>query len=268
MLKGREIQTIAGKIKVRDTQIEKDYIITWLLWGMAQNKLFYDNLIFKGGTVLKKAYFEDYRFSEDLDFTLLHNLMDDQIKNLFDELLKLVENKIGIQLKMSSLERHIQSGSIACYVYYVGPLGGKMENKSVKIDITRGEKLLFEPIVKNMFKTYSDLPADHFSLNCYPLEEIVVEKLVALMGRTQPRDVYDLWYLLEENLIELDFLKTAFAQKAQHKGHKPDLFLSTWNRKTKQFQLQWKQYLAHQIADLPNVEAVWRAMNRHFKIFA
>jgi predicted nucleotidyltransferase component of viral defense system len=70
MLKGREIQTIAGKIKVRDTQIEKDYVITWLLWGMAQHKLFYKNLVFKGGTVLKKAYFEDYRFSEDLDFTL------------------------------------------------------------------------------------------------------------------------------------------------------------------------------------------------------
>jgi hypothetical protein len=73
---------------------------------------------------------------------------------------------------------------------------------------------------------------------------------------------------LEENLVELDFLKTAFAQKAQHKGHQPNLFLPTWNRKTKSFQMQWKQYLAHQIADLPNVEAVWRAMNRHFKCFA
>lgn len=30
-------------------------------------------MVFKGGTVLKKIYFEDYRFSEDLDFTLLNN---------------------------------------------------------------------------------------------------------------------------------------------------------------------------------------------------
>jgi hypothetical protein len=71
--------------------------------------------------------------------------------------------------------------------------------------------------------------------------------------------------ILEENVVKLAFLKTAFEQKARHKGHQPDTFLNTWNRKTKLFQTQWKQYLAHQIAELPNVETVWRALNRHFK---
>jgi hypothetical protein len=67
-------------------------------------------------------------------------------------------------------------------------------------------------------------------------------------------------------VVKLAFLKTAFEQKARHKGHQPDTFLNTWNRKTKLFQTQWKQYLAYQIAELPNVETVWRALNRHFKV--
>jgi uncharacterized protein len=268
MLRGREIQIIAGKIKVRDTQIEKDYIITWLLWGIAQQSLLYENLIFKGGTVLKKVYFETYRFSEDLDFTLLNNLTDTEITTAFQSCLKLLESKVGIQLKMSILEHHTQSGSIAFYIYFVGPLGGKMESKSVKIDITRGEKLIFEPISRPILKNYADLPSENFSLNCYSLEEVIIEKLVALIGRTQPRDVYDLWYLLEEEQVELEFLKPAFEQKAKHKGHQPSTFIATWNRKTKLFQTQWKQYLAHQIAELPNIESVWRALNRHFKILS
>ena len=77
MLRGREIQAIAGKAQIRDTQIEKDYVLTWLLWGIAQSELLYKSLIFKGGTVLKKAYFPDYRFSEDLDFTLINAALTD-----------------------------------------------------------------------------------------------------------------------------------------------------------------------------------------------
>ena len=145
-------------------------------------------------------------------------------------------------------------------------MGGKIENKSIKIDITRGEKLLFQPIERPIFTSYNDLEKP-FSLFCYPLEEVIVEKLVALMGRTQPRDLYDIWYLLKENAVELDFLKTEFAEKARHKGHKPENFLSLWQKKTPQFERQWSLYLAHQISNLPEFDGVCRAVNRYFKGF-
>jgi predicted nucleotidyltransferase component of viral defense system len=265
MLKGRDIQSIAGKHKVSDSQIEKDYVITWLLWGIAQIEALHLNLVFKGGTVLKKAYFYDYRFSEDLDFTLTNaDLSDIQIITALTKAFELIEEESGIQLKQSELDRH-QSGSIALYIYFVGPLGGKMESKSVKVDITRGEKLLFKPIEQPIIISYSDLSTEGFSLLCYPLEEIMVEKLVALMGRTQPRDLYDIWYLLEEDSIELDFLKNEFAEKARHKGHNPENLLPTWNRKHKQFQSQWNHYLAHQIADLPEFDKVSRSVSRQLK---
>ena len=62
---------MAREVGVREQQIEKDYIISWILQGIAKHDQLSKSISFKGGTVLKKVYFEDYRFSEDLDFTLL-----------------------------------------------------------------------------------------------------------------------------------------------------------------------------------------------------
>ena len=86
MIKPGEIQKKANQVGVRDQQIEKDYILSWILWGVANHEQLSKILIFKGGTVLKKVYFEDYRFSEDLDFTLLNNeITNEQIFDWFKE---------------------------------------------------------------------------------------------------------------------------------------------------------------------------------------
>lgn len=80
MIKPGEIDKIAIEKGVRAKQIEKDYVISWVLWGIAQNEFFNNNLVFKGGTCLKKMYFEDYRYSEDMDFTLRDdNVTDNEI---------------------------------------------------------------------------------------------------------------------------------------------------------------------------------------------
>ena len=80
MIKPGEIQLIARKVSVRDSQIEKDYILSWVLKGIAEHSQLAEIFVFKGGTVLKKAWFPDYRFSEDLDFTLLNeNITNDEI---------------------------------------------------------------------------------------------------------------------------------------------------------------------------------------------
>ena len=73
MIKPGEIQKKSSAVKVRDQQIEKDYILSWILKGVSQHEQLSKNIVFKGGTVLKKVYFADYRFSEALDFTLLDN---------------------------------------------------------------------------------------------------------------------------------------------------------------------------------------------------
>src|SRR6516164_1718449 len=51
--------------------LERDYLLSWMLAGIGQVAALCDTLVFKGGTALKKCYFGDYRFSEDLDFSSL-----------------------------------------------------------------------------------------------------------------------------------------------------------------------------------------------------
>src|SRR5689334_8139908 len=48
--------------------IEKDYLLSYLLAGLSAVPEL-RGLRFKGGTALKKVYFGEYRFSEDLDFS-------------------------------------------------------------------------------------------------------------------------------------------------------------------------------------------------------
>jgi len=57
MIKPGEIQKTAARLHLGDTQIEKDYIIGWVLRGISNNDYLRNNLVFKGGTALRKIYF-------------------------------------------------------------------------------------------------------------------------------------------------------------------------------------------------------------------
>ncbi|MEJ2742933.1 MAG: nucleotidyl transferase AbiEii/AbiGii toxin family protein [Gammaproteobacteria bacterium] len=70
MISKDEILSVADETGLTSAVVEKDYVLGWLLAAIHQNAVFSDGWVFKGGTCLKKGYFETYRFSEDLDFTL------------------------------------------------------------------------------------------------------------------------------------------------------------------------------------------------------
>ncbi len=181
MIKPGEIQNKAREFGVRDQQIEKDYVLSWILQGISQHVELSKALAFKGGTVLKKVYFEDYRFSEDLDYTLLdNNISNEQIFEWFDEVFEYISEEVIIPLEIIENNEH-EDGGINFYISYVGPLGGLGANKKVKVDISRSENLVFEPAMNNVFCRYSD-QGEH-QLLCYSLDEVLVEKLRSVMQR-------------------------------------------------------------------------------------
>ena len=71
MISENALSKLARKDNVSFGIIEKDYFLTMLLEGISQNKKLKESWIFKGGTALRKVYFKEYRYSEDLDFTML-----------------------------------------------------------------------------------------------------------------------------------------------------------------------------------------------------
>jgi uncharacterized protein len=266
MITPKEINKSAAQYRVSNRQIEKDYILTWTLYGIANHNTLSTALVFKGGTVLKKCYIEDYRFSEDLDFTLLDDsLTHDDFKKLLTEVFAWVKEEANITLQHKADEIHDSSGSSQLYIDYLGPLGGNMGSRDIKVAITRDEKMEFDVEERKVFIGYSDLPEDSFTLQCYQLSEILIEKMAALMGRTEPRDLYDFWYLTEIERMSVNDHNIEFRSKAKHKNQNPDEFAAKVLKKEKAFEIDWKEKFQNQINDLPKYADVFRKSKRHLR---
>jgi predicted nucleotidyltransferase component of viral defense system len=269
MIKPKEISRKANAERVRQQQIEKDYIISWILWGVYNNDVLKEALIFKGGTCIKKVHIEDYRYSEDMDFTL-HPDLEEEITNddIFSEFESVFEEikeaaNIDLSIPEDSKEVH-ESGGLKFFIDYVGPLGGGGDH--VKMDISKGEKLEFEVMNIEMLNQYSDLNEEEETIiQCYSLEEVVIEKMAALMGRTIPRDLYDFEYLTNNEGIELQDIFYEYQSKAKHKGHDPDEFHAKVTAKEKVFEKAWEDNLSHQINDLQDFKEVWRNFNKQLR---
>lgn len=275
MIKPGEIQQKAREVGVRDQQIEKDYVLSWILQGIAQHEHLLKNIVFKGGTVLKKVYFEDYRFSEDLDFTLLNNdastssaqATNEQIFAWFKETFEYVLEEANIRLEILDDNEHDpdreSGGGINFYISYVGPLGGQGNNKKVKVDVSRSEKLEFKPVMQTVLLGYSDL-TEH-QLLCYPLEEVLVEKMRTVMQRMQARDFYDIWYLLEQHGMEVSVYLKEFANKCESKKLNPADFQKKLAERLPQYKGRWQSSMNEQIQNLPDFDQVEREVMRHLK---
>ena len=99
--------------------------VAFLLFGV--DSILLDNLIFKGGTALKKMHFPDYRYSEDLDFTLLNdNLSNKEIFAEFNKIIRIIKDESNITLKLVNEYEHKKSKSINFHIAYVGTLKGKL----------------------------------------------------------------------------------------------------------------------------------------------
>jgi hypothetical protein len=266
MIRAKEISAVAKENKLKDSQIEKDYVLSWLLLGISKSQMLYANLVFKGGTVLKKVYFRDYRFSEDLDFTLLDDsITNEEILAEFEKLYAFLKEEANITVQLKESTTH-ESGSLAFYINYIGPLQGSLASRDLKIDITRKEVLEFPVEVRNIFILYSDLPEESFSLTCYSLQEILIEKMAALMGRTEPRDLYDFWHLTENERLDTRDVRPEFERKARNKGHDFRLFEEKVLKKEKNLSQAWQRKLEDQVYNLPKFTDVFRESKRHLKM--
>jgi len=132
------------------------------------------------------------------------------------------------------------------------------------VDVSRGEVLLYplgEPLLQAPF---SDYPAG-VTLPTYSLEEILVEKLRSLVERTEPRDLYDVYALLQRGDVDLGFLPANFAAKCRHKGLDPDRLEQVLASRAQTLERLWTTRLAVQVVDLPHLSEVLRAVRQHLR---
>jgi hypothetical protein len=247
--------------------LERDYCLAWFLVGLSRSRL-RNILAFKGGTALKRCYWGDYRFSEDLDFTLTKATSLETIIAELDNISADVQQASGVIIRYSREDRQSHQNSHTFFLAYEGPLPGTTA-REVKVDITIDERLVKplkeRPVLKG-YEEYSDLP-DDATILVYSLEEILVEKVVALVdrARNEPRDLYDVWYLSERENIDLSMLVPEIIAKLEFRERGLKGMGEEFGRKEGRLRKLWQMRLAKQMVDLPHFEEVYRAVKRTFR---
>ncbi len=262
MIPQAEISKLAYREGMSDKVIEKDYVITWILLALADSDL-RDSLAFKGGTALKKNFFPDYRYSEDLDFTLTQEIANDALLRRLNDTLSRLAKEQGFQFAVPEEKIEERSDSLTAYVNFVGPLQARLDSRSIKVDFTLSEILIFPIELKGIHSPYSD--AVPLTFPTYTLEEILIEKLCAIIGRTEPRDIYDVNYLFGINDIDFQRIPDAFREKAEFKDIDPGRLKESLNDKKDKYARMWKSRLRHQVKELPHLEETIRELNRDLR---
>ncbi len=254
-----------GGRRIPEATLERDYCLTWFLIGLSRTPL-RERLAFKGGTALKRCYFGDYRFSEDLDFTLTAEAPFDLIRRELDPVFAEVSRSGGVSIRFAHEDTQAHQNSYTSYLSYEGPLQPTARAKEVKVDITIKEEIVF-PLesrkVLRAYPEYQDLPEDA-EIVTYSLDEIATEKVVALLdaARNEPRDLYDLWFLSSYGHVDLGRLTHAIEKKWAFRKRKPADAREVLASKEARYKKLWGVRLAAQMADLPEFGEVYRLVRR------
>ena len=251
--------------RIPESVIERDYCLSWFLIGLSRS-LIKDKLILKGGTALRRCYFKDYRFSEDLDFTLVGKITVGAIFQEFENIFKDLKEVVGITFGLGNTEPDSKN-THTFYLTYLGPLPRATKSKEIKVDITFNEKVITPLEEKRIIKTYEEYTdfIENQRIIVYSLNEIAIEKVCALLNkaRNEPRDLYDLWYLVSENKVDLSKLVAQIKEKISFKGG--GLEKEVFSKKEKRLKNLWEKRLSSQMSFLPEFEEVYRTINRAFR---
>jgi predicted nucleotidyltransferase component of viral defense system len=132
------LKRLAGKCKVPVGTVEKDYILSLMLVILSNSDLA-STIVFKGGTAIKKIYYPEARFSEDLDFDYF-DLDPEDIKTILRDIptVNPFESVEFLEIK----DELLSGDKYSCRMNYAGPL--KYRN-SIKLDFSGKDRVLREP---------------------------------------------------------------------------------------------------------------------------
>jgi len=254
--------------------LERDYLLSWVLAGIGQVDSLSRTLAFKGGTSLKKCYFGEYRFSEDLDFSTLEgapsgDAMERAIRESCQTATGLLDEYAPVEIVCERYtERGPHPGGQEAYMIHARFPWHRQPHTRVKVEITLDEEILKPALPRRVIHEYGE-PLDA-EVRTYALEEIVAEKLRAILqhietlhtrgwSRSRARDYYDLWRVMGAYRDQLDlsdfvpFLHEKCAVRNVSFEGPEDFFheaMLSYIKRT------WEQSLGRLVPGLPSFETV------------
>jgi len=244
MITREQLQGFANAAGVPLFTQERDYTQALLLSRLYKLEA---PLIFKGGTCLKLIH-DLPRFSEDLDFTATRELVEvkSALKAAAEEL-----HLVGVEAKINQVRA--RGDGYQCRLKYYGPLytGEERTAGSVTIDVSLRRDVVLRPEWRAVRSIYPDVPP--FTARCMQIQEILAEKVRALLVRAAPRDLYDIWFLLSRGIkpsLKIINRKLSLYDKM--------FSIEKFSDSTAHVKLGWKRDLAPLLNSIPRFEAVNR----------
>lgn len=229
--------------------VERDYVLTHILAGIA-SQVGAERMVFKGGTALRLCWLDNYRYSADLDFSLIDGLTANDAQDLVTAALDAVAASIGFPL-LTLTDDPVPR------IAYRGPLG---RQRTIKLDLADDE-LTDTPILRPLLARYSDQPV--IDVSVYDLPEVTAEKLRCIIQRVQCRDFFDLHELFVNQGIPAAEVWDLFEKKTRHKGLDPAIFPVRFDDRIERYRNLWMSELEDHVADEPPpFDAVERAVRR------
>lgn len=269
----REIQKLAFEQQVPEQSLERDYVLTWVLAELARHSSLGTAALLKGGTALKKLYYSDWRYSEDLDFTLSIPWLSDDIAAAVREVCAACMKSAGLEINVATEEPRYDGERLrnaTLYLAYVGPLKRTRRPRELKLDFTADEMIVSRPEQRPLLRVYSDEIIPPPQIVSYPIEEILGEKMRTILQRTEPRDFYDVWRLLRDHAAEMNLpsVKTIFEAKCRFKN----IIVAGWDEflveeKIQKYDAAWERRLGDQIQDLPPLKMVVKETKRLLRAY-
>lgn len=195
-----KLRYLAGKNGFNLIYLEKDYFITLLLYFLST----IEGIYLKGGTALNKIFLDHMRLSEDLDFSCRGN-----ISHIKKQVLNALENNKNI------FPRYVfdkdTSDFFKLKIFYKSFFS---KTNYLVLDVNKKASILLKPQKQKIPHFYESIP--RFEIATVHLDEIIAEKIRALITRNQPRDYFDVYTILERGYkINLTLVRKKLADVKQ-----------------------------------------------------
>lgn len=180
--------------------LEQDYVQALFLQELYRET---ETLVFKGGTFLKHAHGLD-RFSENLDFTAVS---ESGVSEYLTGATAALE-RYGLAAELDRTET--TPSSIHARLRYDGPRydGTPRSRGSIDLEVSTRDDIFHDPEWQRLFFPYPETRT--VTARCLTIDEAFAEKLRALATRSRGRNLYDTWFLLQQD-VSVD--SSLFAQK-------------------------------------------------------
>jgi predicted nucleotidyltransferase component of viral defense system len=269
MISEAELRRQAARWSVDPMVVDLDYSLGWFLTALYGANEDAARLYFKGGTCLRKCYFGDYRFSEDLDFTATLRLDPDRLLHWVTQAAHWSAMRDGPNYEITTprvetLQDAYGDETYQVRVYYRGPLQWGGSPRAIRLDVTRDETLVCPPETRALLHPYSDAEVlGAPAIICYALVEILAEKIRAIGGQRRfaiSRDLYDIHHLIHSGVSLVDVVPLLSAKFEARGVDLAAMDVAQFTTRRAEFAEDWRRRISYlvQNAKALNFEEAWQ----------